>query len=68
MAARDEGAAKEAIKLLHDEGLGKEGSKSEVYWHKLDLSDPAKAKASAEEFIKQENRLDILSECYLPSS
>ncbi|KAJ3504852.1 hypothetical protein NMY22_g17784 [Coprinellus aureogranulatus] len=60
LAARDEGRAKDAIKRLNDEGLGKEGSGSEVIWHKLDLSDPAKVKISAEEFMKREDRLDVL--------
>lgn len=64
LAARDGARAKEAIKLLNDEGLGKEGSGSEVLWHELDLSDPDKAKLSAEAFIKREHRLDILSEWY----
>ena len=63
LAARDEGRAKAAIKLLNDEGLGKEGSESEVFWHKLDLADPAKTKISAEEFVKKESRLDVVSEC-----
>ena len=63
LAARDEGRAKDAIKLLNDEGLGKEGSGSEVLWHRLDLADPAKTKISAEEFVEKESRLDVVSEC-----
>ena len=64
LAARDEGRAKDAIKLLHDEGLGKEGSGSEVLWHQLELGDSAKTKLSAEEFLKKESRLDVLSKCF----
>ncbi|TEB29890.1 NAD(P)-binding protein [Coprinellus micaceus] len=60
LAARDEGRAKAAIELLNDEGLGKEGSDSEVFWHKLDLADPAKTKISAEEFVERESRLDVV--------
>ncbi|KAJ3528717.1 hypothetical protein NMY22_g9292 [Coprinellus aureogranulatus] len=45
LAARDEGRAKDAIKRLNDEGLGKEGSG---------------VKISAEEFMKREDRLDVL--------
>ena len=62
LAARSEERAKEAIGALHDEGLGKEGSGSEVVWLKLDLGDPREAKKGAEEFIKREERLDVLSE------
>ena len=65
LAARDEGRAKNAIKLLNDEGLGKEGSGSEVVWLELEMGDPAKAKLSAEEFMKKESRLDVISGCSL---
>ncbi|KAJ6534274.1 NAD-P-binding protein [Mycena capillaripes] len=56
MAARDEGRATEAIKQLHSEDI-KDGS---VHWHKLNLSDPRTAQASAKEFLQKEQRLDIL--------
>ena len=56
MAARSEAKAKDAIAKL-DFGTGKKGT---VEWLELDLSDPKKAKESAERFMKLENRLDIL--------
>ncbi|KAJ7323334.1 NAD-P-binding protein [Mycena albidolilacea] len=56
MAARDEGRATAAIKQLQSEDI-KDGS---VHWHKLDLSDPRAAHKSAEEFLRKEQRLDIL--------
>ncbi|TEB29886.1 NAD(P)-binding protein [Coprinellus micaceus] len=60
LAARSEERANEAIKALHDEGLGKEGSGSEVVWLRFDLSDPREAKRAAEDFMKKEDRLDVL--------
>lgn len=44
------------MERLKKEGLG-DGS---LHWLKLDLSDPRGAKSSAEEFMKKEDRLDIL--------
>ncbi|KAK7054324.1 hypothetical protein VNI00_003517 [Paramarasmius palmivorus] len=55
MATRDEQRAERAI-----ESLRRLGSKGEVFWLKLDLSDPKEAKAAAEEFLSKEQRLDIL--------
>jgi hypothetical protein len=43
---------------LEAEGLGP--GYGQVLWHKLDLSDPRDAKKSAEEFLKREQRLDVL--------
>lgn len=59
MAARSEQRAKAAIEKLKGEveGGGKGG---EVIWLELDLSDPRKAKKSAEEFMNREGRLDVL--------
>lgn len=57
LAARDESKATGAIASLEAEGLGN----GQVLWLKLDLSDPREAKKSAEEFLKREQRLDILS-------
>lgn len=57
MGARDERKAHAAIELLTAEGLGS----GEVHYFHLDMSDAAKAKAAAEEFPKQETRLDVLS-------
>ncbi|KAF6753712.1 NAD(P)-binding protein [Ephemerocybe angulata] len=59
LAARNEGRATEAIDALKAEGLVIAGE-SEVRWHKLDLGDPKGAKASAEDFLKKEERLDVL--------
>ncbi|KAJ6477868.1 NAD-P-binding protein [Mycena vitilis] len=56
MAARDEARAAEAIKQLESENIN-DGS---VHWHKLDLCDPRAAHQSAEEFLKKEQRLDVL--------
>ena len=36
-----------------------------VHWLKIDLSDPRNGKLAAEEFLKKETRLDILSEHFL---
>lgn len=44
------------MEKLEKEGLG-DGT---VHWLKLDLSDPRSAKNAAEEFMKIEDRLDIL--------
>jgi len=59
MTARSEARAKSAIERLEKEG--KEPGNGEVLWHELDLVDPRKAKASAENFMEKEERLDILS-------
>ncbi|KLO08438.1 NAD-binding protein [Schizopora paradoxa] len=57
LAARSEEKAKACLKRIEDEGH----EKGTAEWHHLDLADPALAKASAEEFLKKEERLDILS-------
>lgn len=44
------------MERLEKEGLG-DGS---LHWLKLDLLDPRGVKSSAEEFVRTENRLDIL--------
>jgi NAD(P)-dependent dehydrogenase (short-subunit alcohol dehydrogenase family) len=59
MAARTESKATGAIAAMEQEGL--EPGHGEIIWLKLDLADPRGAKAAAEEFMKRENRLDILS-------
>jgi len=57
IAARSQERAAAAIaKILEVEGL----ASGSVVWHKLDLSDPRDAKKSAEEFMRLEDRLDIL--------
>jgi len=58
LAARNPQAALEAIQLLDSDGLGP--GNGEILFLKLDQSDPRKAKAAAEEFLKRESRLDIL--------
>jgi len=56
MGARNESKADAAIEQLTSEGLGS-GS---VHYFNVDMSDPIKAKAAAEEFLKKEERLDVL--------
>ena len=58
LAARSEARAMAAIDKLHAEGL-KPGNGT-IEWLELDLSDPRKAKSSAEVFLAREKRLDIL--------
>lgn len=58
MGARDEKKARAAIQRLHAEGLGP--GNGEVVWLSLDLSDPRKVVAAAEEFMQGEERLDVL--------
>lgn len=57
MGARSEAKAKKAIEKLTAEGLGS----GAVHYVNVDLSDPVKAKADAEAFLRIETRLDILS-------
>ncbi|KAG2057905.1 NAD(P)-binding protein [Suillus hirtellus] len=58
MAARNRTKAEEAIAQLKAEGLGP--GNGDVIWLELDLKDPRNAKKAAEEFMKQEKRLDVL--------
>ncbi|KAG8879218.1 hypothetical protein FRB98_005786 [Tulasnella sp. 332] len=59
MGSRSESRATGAMSQLKAEGY-LEGTKGEVVWQKLDISKPALARASAEEFLQRETRLDIL--------
>lgn len=59
MAARNKTRAEEAIAKLKQEGLGP--GNGEVIWLELDLIDPRNAKTTAQEFMRKEKRLDILS-------
>ncbi|CCM02502.1 uncharacterized protein FIBRA_04604 [Fibroporia radiculosa] len=59
MAARNEDKAKAAISRLHSEGLGP--GNGEVLFLKLDLSDPNDVRTAADEFMKDESRLDVLA-------
>lgn len=58
IGARSEERAKAAIERLRAEGL--QPRNGELEWLELDLSDPRKAKASAEAFLAKEKQLDIL--------
>ncbi|KAI0711117.1 NAD-P-binding protein [Cerioporus squamosus] len=58
LTARNEERAKAAIERLQAESL--EPGNGTVEWLELNLSDPRKAKASAESFLKKETRLDVL--------
>ena len=66
MASRNEEKCKKAIQRLQDEGL--EPGNGQVEFHKLDLVDPKGAKESAEDFMKKEDRLDVLSKVYSSAS
>lgn len=59
LAVRNKDKATSSIKRLEESK--KEGSGQAIFLH-LDLDDPKGVKASAEEFMKLEDRLDILSE------
>ena len=58
MGARNEKKAQDAIERLNKEGRGPRNG--EVLWLDLDLSDPRKAKKSAEELLRKEKRLDVV--------
>ncbi|KAI0646449.1 NAD-P-binding protein [Trametes meyenii] len=58
IGARSEERAKAAIERLRAEGL--QPGNGELEWLELDLSDPRKAKQSAETFLSKEKRLDVL--------
>jgi hypothetical protein len=57
MASRSEKRISAAMDKLKTEGIGS----GEVLSLTLDLGDPRKAKAAAEEFLTLEKRLDLLS-------
>jgi NAD(P)-dependent dehydrogenase (short-subunit alcohol dehydrogenase family) len=58
MACRREEGYQDAVRWLEEAGIG-DGT---LHWLQLDLSDPRLANKAAEEFLKKEDRLDILSE------
>ncbi|KAH9992310.1 hypothetical protein BJV77DRAFT_945507 [Russula vinacea] len=58
LAARSEEKAEHAIGRMEQEGMGER--KGKLVWLPIDLTDPHKAKAAAEWFVKRESRLDIL--------
>lgn len=64
LAARNESKATAAIARLEAEGLGP--GNGDVVWLNLDLSDPRMAKKAADDFLRRENRLDVLG-MLLPS-
>jgi NAD(P)-dependent dehydrogenase (short-subunit alcohol dehydrogenase family) len=59
LGARDESKATGALEKLKEEGLSP--GDGQVIWLGFDYSDPRLAKKAAEEFLKRETRLDILS-------
>ena len=61
IAGRSEARVKAAIERLRAEGL--EPGNGALEWVELDLSDPRKAKESAERFVAKEARLDVLGAC-----
>lgn len=70
VGARNEAKAQEAIKSLEEEvaaAHAKTGqttttpSPGKVIYHHCDIGTPAQARESAENFIKRESRLDVLS-------
>ncbi|KAJ3820106.1 hypothetical protein F5880DRAFT_1488602, partial [Lentinula raphanica] len=62
MAAPDEKMTRDALMRVEKEGRGP--GCGEVLWLELDLKDPRNAKQSAERFIAQESRLDVLSKSH----
>ncbi|TFK93642.1 NAD-P-binding protein [Polyporus arcularius HHB13444] len=58
LASRSEASAAAAMEQLRSEGLGPRNG--QIEWLELDLSDPRKAKRSAEDFLAREDRLDML--------
>jgi len=62
LACRSEKATSDAIQELRSAGLAP--GNGELVSLKLDLSDPKEAKRAAEQFLKLESRLDILSKRY----
>jgi NAD(P)-dependent dehydrogenase (short-subunit alcohol dehydrogenase family) len=61
LAARSEEKAEHAIARMEKEGMGEHPG--QLVWLPIDLTDPRKAKAAAEWFVKRESRLDILGMC-----
>ncbi|PCH41726.1 NAD(P)-binding protein [Wolfiporia cocos MD-104 SS10] len=61
VAARSEDSPEEAIQRQYAAGLG--NGKGQIVWLPLDLADPRVAKKSAEEFMRKEERLDVLINC-----
>lgn len=62
MGARDEGRATAALEQLKSEGLLDGPGAGQVEWLHLNLILPSTTRAAAEDFMKRESRLDILSE------
>jgi len=58
LAVRSEEKAEYAIARMEKEGMGEHPG--QLVWLPIDLTDPLKAKAAAEWFVKRESRLDIL--------
>lgn len=60
IAARNAEKAASCIQRIIDQGIGP--GNGQAIFHHLDLEDPKTAKASAQEFMKIEDRLDVLGE------
>jgi len=58
IAARSEEKAEHAIVRMEEEGMGEHPG--QLVWLPIDLTDPHRARAAAEWFLKRESRLDIL--------
>ena len=58
IAARSEEKAEHAIVRMEQEGMGEHPGR--LVWLPIDLTDPHRARAAAEWFLKRESRLDIL--------
>lgn len=58
IAARSEEKAEHAIVRMEREGMGEHPGR--LVWLPIDLTDPHRARAAAEWFLKRESRLDIL--------
>lgn len=63
IACRNESRATAAISKI--EAWNTSESRGPVIYHHLSLDDPREAKKSAEEFLSNETRLDILGMLYL---
>jgi NAD(P)-dependent dehydrogenase (short-subunit alcohol dehydrogenase family) len=67
LGARNETKALEAVKSLEEEVAAAKTdetttpSPGKIIYHHCDISTPAQAQESAENFIKRESRLDVLS-------
>lgn len=66
LGARNESRATGAIAQLETQGILDVVGAGTVHWLPLDLATPSTTKSAAEDFMKREQRLDILGESPLP--